>query len=287
MNKGEISTEYYKTYANILKRAVVKAKQMANEKYICNSKNKSRATWNIIKQQTYGNEQSKISILQEIAGNSKKTLDAVNNFFVNQAHTLKNDTKTTQREQYEDLNIILNYDDNFFCLYKSQLNILLNIKKIKVVSETNRMIIRYFNEIFGWHLLAITVRSIVSLLGILDLYFLNGCDNEESEYEQICDGLFTMIMMYGTIVITLTCHSTTEEVKKLFSNCLHLKIIYSDNVNVHKELTSLLELLQNQPTFSAGGFFDIGRPSLLSVVSITTTYLIIIIQLNSGACIEN
>ncbi|KAL3268549.1 hypothetical protein HHI36_007657, partial [Cryptolaemus montrouzieri] len=33
-NKAGISTEYYKTYANILKRVVVKAKQMANEKYI-------------------------------------------------------------------------------------------------------------------------------------------------------------------------------------------------------------------------------------------------------------
>ncbi|KAL3279651.1 hypothetical protein HHI36_017157 [Cryptolaemus montrouzieri] len=94
-NKGKISMEYYKTYANILKRVVVKANQLANEKYICNSKNKSKATWNIIKQQTVGNEQRKTSNHQEIGGNFKETLDAVNNFFVNQAHTLKNDTKNT------------------------------------------------------------------------------------------------------------------------------------------------------------------------------------------------
>lgn len=42
---------YVKLYKKIFKKVVSKAKKMANDNYICNSKNKSKATWTVVKKE--------------------------------------------------------------------------------------------------------------------------------------------------------------------------------------------------------------------------------------------
>ena len=51
-NVSESFTEYYKKYKKTYNKIIYEAKKLHNEKYIIQSCNKSKAMWDVIKQET-------------------------------------------------------------------------------------------------------------------------------------------------------------------------------------------------------------------------------------------
>lgn len=82
--RGEISSERYRTYSKILKKVVNLAKRWANESYIKNSRNKSKATWHLISQITHKAQKTKIDLQSTFKNRSfQNTLDDFNKYFIN------------------------------------------------------------------------------------------------------------------------------------------------------------------------------------------------------------
>ncbi|KAL3287203.1 hypothetical protein HHI36_001680, partial [Cryptolaemus montrouzieri] len=82
--QGVISDEYYRRYDKIPKQVVRKAKILLNGSYIINSKNKSSATWNLVKSYTK-NHRKVVSLLNNLQDGDidyQKTVDKMNEMFI-------------------------------------------------------------------------------------------------------------------------------------------------------------------------------------------------------------
>ncbi|XP_044757931.1 uncharacterized protein LOC123316067 [Coccinella septempunctata] len=106
------------------------------------------------------------------------------------------------------------------------------------------------------------------------------CLNEESytDKRQVANFFLLIMQMGGTTGVILCCHSTVEEAKKLAPNCMKLRDSFETGSREYKRLQHLSMIFKYHPKFLAAGFFTVDRNSLLGIMSIVTTYLIIILQ---------
>lgn len=84
--KGVITAEAYKKYTKILKKVIILAKKMANEKYLIEASNKTKASWSLVKRITSETSAPSSVVVEELKDNDEtpqETLNRINSFFVN------------------------------------------------------------------------------------------------------------------------------------------------------------------------------------------------------------
>lgn len=81
-------------------------------------------------------------------------------------------------------------------------------------------------------------------------------------------------------LLTFSCTSVTTQADRLVTTCYNLKQTFSKQPKANQEIDDLIYLVRMMPPeFSAAGFFQIKRSTLLSVIGIVTAYFIIVVQL--------
>ncbi|XP_049826374.1 uncharacterized protein LOC126266446 [Aethina tumida] len=98
----------------------------------------------------------------------------------------------------------------------------------------------------------------------------------------ICSVFNSVMFLANSVIISFSCHMVVVNAKKISSTCY--KILENDNMNVDikNELLILANYTKNeQPEFTAAGFFTINRNTLCSLFSTTITYFIVALQLNN------
>ncbi|KAK9887236.1 hypothetical protein WA026_021082 [Henosepilachna vigintioctopunctata] len=95
--------------------------------------------------------------------------------------------------RYEDCNELLTKhltDTNFLGG-----DILKTFRQVERANERIRMIMTLFNDIFGWHLLGLMVRCVISLLVILDYLFFNLEQSNKDHYNILSIAIFFALVM--------------------------------------------------------------------------------------------
>lgn len=125
-SKGREHLEKYKNYTKLLKRCLHKARQISSYRFIKNSKNVSRASWQVIKNACAMT--GTISEINDCNGITcpKKIADYFNNFFIDSTD------KNVQRKPES-----CNLDQNTNSLYLSLVNLEEVEKAIKYLNNTN------------------------------------------------------------------------------------------------------------------------------------------------------
>lgn len=83
LQEGKVTMDYFKKYSNILKKVIKQAKVNGHKKYIDESDNKTKATWNLVNAIT-NNEQRADTIFDSFPlRNEKDLLDELNIHFIN------------------------------------------------------------------------------------------------------------------------------------------------------------------------------------------------------------
>ncbi|XP_018569254.1 gustatory receptor 68a-like [Anoplophora glabripennis] len=91
--------------------------------------------------------------------------------------------------------------------------------------------------------------------------------------------LVVIILVVSATLVAFSCDSVVTQANKLETNCHQLKRTFIWEPKMREELDKLMYLIIKMPPhFSAAGFFEINRSTLLSVISSVTTYFIIITQ---------
>lgn len=114
LREGQINIQEYRTYCRILKRVIRKAKQLSSESFIHNSRNKSRATWQLVKSITDNNDCRRPNLKEAFEAESlQQLLDGFNRHFTDAALNSNlspnaNPTKVTGTN----LNLFLEPTDN-------------------------------------------------------------------------------------------------------------------------------------------------------------------------------
>lgn len=84
------------------------------------------------------------------------------------------------------------------------------------------------------------------------------------------------------MAIIFSCDAAVEESKKLLVTCYRMEQLLPPFSNEKEELMSLENVLKTKrPTFTAAGFFEIKKSTLLSLLSTTATYFVVSIQFSS------
>lgn len=93
-NKGQISREKYENYTKILKRVICAAKKSANERYIREAPNKTKATWSVVseitRKKTNNHQSLNLDHFNKNGETIKDTLNNFNNFFINACPNINN-----------------------------------------------------------------------------------------------------------------------------------------------------------------------------------------------------
>ncbi|XP_023311596.1 uncharacterized protein LOC111692101 [Anoplophora glabripennis] len=171
------------------------------------------------------------------------------------------------RNKYKQINKILVDINRSTVIKKNTFN---RIRDVKREYTETVMVVEIWNKIFGWPLLLIFVEILARVL--LSLAALT---------EHGIDGLMGSRNHFGPVSIVFCCEATSHEAVKLLKVCYNLQEAYSLLPKERDELNRLQDLIQNKnPTFMAANFFEIKRSLLLSLISTTTTYMIVILQFN-------
>lgn len=81
----------------------------------------------------------------------------------------------------------------------------------------------------------------------------------------------------------MSCDSVEKSCRKTIQICRHYNNIIPENDEIYNELIAMAKLLEKTvPTFSAAGFYDINRGTIISSFSSLTTYMIIVLQFNAS-----
>ncbi|KAJ8941398.1 hypothetical protein NQ314_010398 [Rhamnusium bicolor] len=90
-------------------------------------------------------------------------------------------------------------------------------------------------------------------------------------------------MIGGAIYIVLCCDYASIEGMKTIRLCYKLQEKFEVFSNSREELLKLAYLAKSySPKFSAANFFVVEKNTILGIISIATTYLIVVIQFNSS-----
>uniref|UniRef100_A0A6P7F9U5 Gustatory receptor n=1 Tax=Diabrotica virgifera virgifera TaxID=50390 RepID=A0A6P7F9U5_DIAVI len=146
----------------------------------------------------------------------------------------------------------------------------------KVYLELND-IIENFNDIFGWPIFGLMFNFGVMLITTLAL---------STTATEINITVFYLLVTVATsiwpLVITFSCDLTTKEAQKIPQRCLKME----KKLIVTPEELAALRSFENRalvhvPKFTAAGFFEINRVTLLTFISNLATYFVVLMQLNS------
>ncbi|KAJ8964576.1 hypothetical protein NQ314_004880 [Rhamnusium bicolor] len=150
------------------------------------------------------------------------------------------------------------------------------IKLCKSLYMEMEKISRSVNVIFGWPGLCIML-SFLNILEVLNSVIF-GARREQMFYE-----LFelALTLVYSTVLI-ISYEYATNEGQKLIHLCYDLEEKFPLKSPIRNEVLEFVELTKYfAPKFSAVGLFIPSRKTILNMFSLATTYLIVIIQLNS------
>ena len=81
--------------------------------------------------------------------------------------------------------------------------------------------------------------------------------------------------------ITMTTESSFDKLKKLVEP-LQQKIVLEKNATEQLKIKMVMEKVDNVKTLTGNGYFEISRSTLTSIVSISITYLIILLQFRTA-----
>ena len=96
-------------------------------------------------------------------------------------------------------------------------------------------------------------------------------------------GFFTA-SLYSTSTlyfITMTAEASFEELKRL-AIPLQERMIHEKNPIEQMKIKFLIEKIENERPLSGNGYFEISRETLTSIVGISITYLIILVQFRTA-----
>lgn len=83
------------------------------------------------------------------------------------------------------------------------------------------------------------------------------------------------------VLIIFACDAAAQESNNLSIKCYQLQQNFPMVLKENEELEKLQNLIKKKgPKFTAANFFEIKRSTLLSLISTTTTYMIVVLQLN-------
>ena len=90
-----MSKEYFNKYCRILKQVIKQAKQMSNKIYVRNAEDKTKATWNLVKNITRPNSKKKTVFENFLTkyDTSTEILNNINTYFVNACLTFQTDKR--------------------------------------------------------------------------------------------------------------------------------------------------------------------------------------------------
>ncbi|KAJ8947253.1 hypothetical protein NQ314_008652 [Rhamnusium bicolor] len=92
-----------------------------------------------------------------------------------------------------------------------------------------------------------------------------------------------MYLFFGPLMVIFCCDLTIRESKKLLKTCFKLDQYLPLESEESRELKSLTNIIKSRrPVFTAAGFFQVNRATLLSLFGTTTTYFIIIVQFGTS-----
>ncbi|XP_045467598.1 uncharacterized protein LOC123676008 [Harmonia axyridis] len=155
------------------------------------------------------------------------------------------------------------------------------VKNVKGVFEATDELIRILSDVLGWQILVIFFRSVVAILGFVDGLVTNTLkSSNRSTMISVCMLIGKAVFNFSIIIYS--CHSATREAEKLYYSSKNLEKKFHPHSCEARELKFLSMQLEYRSVFSAAGFINIDSKTLLSIISIVSTYLIVIIQLNNG-----
>ncbi|KAJ8919612.1 hypothetical protein NQ315_002234 [Exocentrus adspersus] len=138
-----------------------------------------------------------------------------------------------------------------------------------------------FNDIFGWVIIIVVLHSIIEILNCVNLILRSFVDPSFSW------GVFSSCLwvcslsMGGAIYIILCCDYASSQGAKIVRLSYKLEENFVPSSDCRLELLRLANFAQiYRPKFLAANFFVIERSTILGIISIATTYLIVVIQFN-------
>ncbi|EFA02933.1 gustatory and odorant receptor 63a [Tribolium castaneum] len=145
-----------------------------------------------------------------------------------------------------------------------------------------------FNKIFGWPLIFFIGRGVVQLLQSLQLTMLALNSDFTLKKGPFADLVATnlFIVAYMTVCLVfviLTCDSAASSGNKISNLCYKLQKDFADSSSERRELILLAKEISDNPIkFTASDFFEINKSTFFGIISVTTTYLIILIQFKNS-----
>lgn len=89
-------------------------------------------------------------------------------------------------------------------------------------------------------------------------------------------------MQIEVVALVMSCDGVLAEVNHTIDICDHLQEQLFDHFKEREEIFKLIVLTKTKyPLYTAANYFVISRSLLFSLLSVTTTYFIIVVQFNS------
>lgn len=113
-NRGQIGAEFYNKYCNILKNVIKEAKKMSNKKYIEDSENKTKASWNLVKKITGKNTEhgTILEYFSEKYRSPSVILNKLNDYFINECESIQQNYQYNFNQTVNPLSIFLSPTNN-------------------------------------------------------------------------------------------------------------------------------------------------------------------------------
>ncbi|CAH1101398.1 unnamed protein product [Psylliodes chrysocephalus] len=130
------------------------------------------------------------------------------------------------------------------------------------------------NRLFEWILMIIFVFALANSVDILNWY-ING------ETIMNPDLLDLIITITYVACIILSCNSTINQGKHLIRTAYAMEECFGMHSNIRLELLEIAKLAEHYlPRYSLLGFFHINKSTVISLLSILSTYMLVVIQFN-------
>ncbi|EEZ97765.1 gustatory receptor 95 [Tribolium castaneum] len=141
-----------------------------------------------------------------------------------------------------------------------------------------------FNDIFGWPMALIISFTTLYLVNNLDYMFLATASLPGSIfYRLLADAAMVLLIFTSTVFLIFMCDSVVQEAEKLQASVQKIRRIRPNlTAKEDQDLEKLCGvIIENFPQFSVARFFNIGRGTVLNILSTVTTFFIIMIQLDT------
>ncbi|XP_023013606.2 uncharacterized protein [Leptinotarsa decemlineata] len=184
------------------------------------------------------------------------------------------------KHKFRDINeILMKTDTDIF-------NVERRVEKVEKLYLVMDGLIVLMNSLFGWILLAMFFH--ISLMVLLALTvpvihnYLTKNTSTQSDTE-IPFGIYSVLQVVVISIMVFCIDSATREPQNLIKFCMNLECNFPLRFEQNKKIQIAIEKLKAlSPNFSAADFFQITRSTLLSMISVITTYFIVMVQLHMG-----